>query len=68
MRLRPPAGPTGIKVLVPRSESADNADPEVSAPRAEGTALRAAPPAHGATTEQVPVFRGFQALGRDVTP
>eukprot|EP00969_Alexandrium_andersonii_P251717 11124751-Alexandrium_andersonii.AAC.1 len=60
-----PAVPTGRNVLVQGLAPAENRDPEVSALRAEGVALRAAPPALRVATEGVPVFRRFQALDED---
>eukprot|EP00969_Alexandrium_andersonii_P353483 15440027-Alexandrium_andersonii.AAC.1 len=63
-----PAGPTGRNVLVQGSQAAENGDPEVSALRAGGAALRAAPPAPRTATEGVPVFRRFRVLDRDVSP
>eukprot|EP00969_Alexandrium_andersonii_P106783 4710589-Alexandrium_andersonii.AAC.1 len=63
-----PAGPTGRNVPVQGFESAESRGPEVSALRAEGSALRAAPPAQRAATAGVPMFRRFQALDKEVSP
>eukprot|EP00969_Alexandrium_andersonii_P373756 15484743-Alexandrium_andersonii.AAC.1 len=48
-----PGKPAGRTVLVPRSESENAGDLEVSALRAGGAALRAAPPAPRAATDGV---------------
>eukprot|EP00969_Alexandrium_andersonii_P354561 15442432-Alexandrium_andersonii.AAC.2 len=54
-----PAGPHGRTILVPRPESAQVGDPEVSVLRTGGAAFHAAPPAPRAATERaqgLPMF------------
>eukprot|EP00969_Alexandrium_andersonii_P350963 15434386-Alexandrium_andersonii.AAC.1 len=60
-----PTGPTGRNVLFQGLGSAENGDPEVSALRAGGAALRAAPPAPRAATEVVADFCRSQAPDKD---
>ena len=63
-----PAGPTGRNVLAQGSESAENGDPEVSALRAGGAALRAAPPAPRAATEGSPFSAVSKPWTRTIRP
>eukprot|EP00969_Alexandrium_andersonii_P102907 4541009-Alexandrium_andersonii.AAC.1 len=60
-----PEGPTWRKVPAQRSVTTESADPEVSALRAGGAALRAAPLAPRAATEGAPTFRRYLALDKD---
>eukprot|EP00969_Alexandrium_andersonii_P069077 3047047-Alexandrium_andersonii.AAC.1 len=63
-----PTGPTGRNILVQGLESAKIGDREFQRCAPGGAALRAAPPARRAATEEVPVFRRFQSLDKDVSP
>eukprot|EP00969_Alexandrium_andersonii_P073211 3230205-Alexandrium_andersonii.AAC.1 len=63
-----PNSPARRSVLVPRSKSAEVGDPEASALRAKGAALRPAPLAPRAVTEGVADFRRLRARDKDVSP
>eukprot|EP00969_Alexandrium_andersonii_P231662 10230778-Alexandrium_andersonii.AAC.1 len=65
MRLRSQQSPKGKPSLFRAWTRRKTRAPGVSALRAGGTALRAAPPAPRASTEGVPVFCRFQALNKD---